>query len=152
MTLDECLNIKCKNPSWLQSICLQCCQICITLYRKHQMDYCQYWRKRMFESDDYEPRAEWMLFVSVHIQTMFLFSYTLDYVSVLKYFCHLQFCGVPARNTTQQQVVGVSVRFNDTRGKVTICAKVSPARTAMDPLRQSRWVYPSFLQPGERRG
>lgn len=58
----------------------------------------------------------------------------------------------PAKGSERQQVVGGSARFNDTRGKVTIGEKVSPARTAMNPLRQSRWVNPSFLQPGERRG
>lgn len=51
------------------------------------------------------------------------------------YWC---FVGVPAKNSKRQQVVGDSARFNDTGGKVTIGEKVSPARTAMDPLRQSR--------------
>lgn len=108
MTLDECLNIKCKNPSWLQSIRLPCCRNCVTLYRKHQMDYCRYWRKRTVESDDYEPRAEWMLFVSVHIQTMFLFSYTLHYLSVLKHFCHFQFCGRPGQRTANSSKLWAS--------------------------------------------
>lgn len=52
----------------------------------------------------------------------------------------------------QQTAARCEVRCNDAEGNATICGKVSSPRTAMDPSRRPRWVYPSFLQPGERRG